>query len=178
MNITKNRVVSINYTLTDAQDQTLDSTGSEPFLYLHGHENIIPGLEKALEGKAQGDAFKITIPAAEAYGERNDKLIATVSRDRFSGVEAVEEGMQFHAETPDGELQMVTVTHIDGNTITIDGNHPMAGLDLNFDVTVLDIREANDEELAHGHVHSHGHSHDDEECGHAHEDCDGCGGCG
>jgi FKBP-type peptidyl-prolyl cis-trans isomerase SlyD len=169
MNITKDRVVSIDYTLTDAGNNTLDSTdGADPLTYLHGHENIIPGLEKALEGKAQGDALKITVASAEAYGERDDRLIVTIPLDRFEGAEAVEPGMQFHAETPDGGFRMVTVTKVEGNQVTIDGNHPLAGLDLNFDVKVLDVREANPEELEHGHVHSHGHQH---------ESCDECGGC-
>jgi FKBP-type peptidyl-prolyl cis-trans isomerase SlyD len=155
-------VASINYTLTNSKNQILDSTGDDPFLYLHGHQNIIPGLEKALAGKAPGDNFKIRIPAAEAYGERNEKLITTVPLDRFNGSESVSAGMQFQAETPDGELQMVTVTQVEGNTVTIDANHPMAGQDLNFDISVTDVREASEEELEHGHVHG----------AHVHEDCD------
>jgi FKBP-type peptidyl-prolyl cis-trans isomerase SlyD len=176
MNVTKDRVVSINYTLTTAQNQVLDSTGdgpgAEPFLYLHGHQNIIPGLEKALEGKAPGNSFKISVPAADAYGERSDKLITTVPLDRFSGADKVEEGMQFHAETPEGELQMVTVTKVEGNTVTIDSNHPLAGIDLNFDVSVVDVREATEEELQHEHVHSHSHDGCDE------GDCADCHDCG
>jgi FKBP-type peptidyl-prolyl cis-trans isomerase SlyD len=178
MNIAKNRVVSINYTLTDDKNNIVDSTsGSESFDYLHGFENIIPGLERALEGKKEGDSFSVAIPAAEAYGERSDKLIVDVSRDRFQGVETVKKGMQFHAQTPEG-FRLVTVTGVSGETVTIDGNHPLAGLDLTFDVTVTAVREANPEELAHGHVHSHEHFHED--CG----GCDsggagdeGCGGC-
>jgi FKBP-type peptidyl-prolyl cis-trans isomerase SlyD len=167
MNITKNRVVSINYTLTDDHNNIIDSTsGSEPLDYLHGFENIIPGLERALEGKIQGDQFSITIPAADAYGERDDKLIIDVPLDRFQGVDAVKKGMQFHAQTPDG-FRMITVTRVAGETVTIDGNHPLAGLALTFDVTVNAIREANAEELAHGYVHSHGH-------GHSHSGCEGC----
>ena len=104
MNVTKDRVVSITYTLTNYQNQVLDSPGdgpaAEPFLYLHGHQNIIPGLERALEGKEAGDSFKISVSAADAYGTRNEKLITTVPLDRFSGADKVEEGMQFHAETP------------------------------------------------------------------------------
>jgi FKBP-type peptidyl-prolyl cis-trans isomerase SlyD len=172
MNIANNRVVSINYTLTNAQNQVLDSTGPEPFQYLHGHQNIIPGLEKVLEGKNQGDSLKVSIPAAEAYGERNDNLVATVPLDRFSGVDTVKEGMQFHAETPDGEIQMVTVTKVETNTVTIDGNHPMAGLDLNFDVSVLNVREASEEELRHGHVHASCHGGcNDADCENCHDCC-------
>ncbi|GHV63038.1 peptidyl-prolyl cis-trans isomerase [Spirochaetia bacterium] len=173
MTVAKNRVVSIDYTLKDDKDQLLDTTsGSEPLEYLHGYGNIIPGLERALEGKSQGDKLSVKVPAADAYGLRDDKLVTTVPLDRFDGADAVEEGMQFEAQTPDG-YRVVTVTRVDGTQVTIDGNHALAGLDLNFDVTVAAVREANAEELAHGHVHAHGHHH-----GHEHENCDGCGGCG
>jgi FKBP-type peptidyl-prolyl cis-trans isomerase SlyD len=169
MNITKNRVVSIDYTITGAGNDILDSTdGTGPLSYLHGHQNIISGLEKALEGKSQGDSFKITIASAEAYGEWDERLITTVPLDHFQGAEEIKPGMQFHAGTPDGGTCMVTVTHVDDNKVTVDGNHPLAGRDLNFDITVVDIREAKSEELQHGHVHAH-HHHD--HC------CDGCGGC-
>jgi FKBP-type peptidyl-prolyl cis-trans isomerase SlyD len=173
MNIEKNRVVSIDYTLRDDKNNVIDSTsGSEPLEYLHGFENIIPGLERALEGKVQGDHIVANIPAADAYGARNDKLVTEVPLDKFDGVESVEEGMQFEAQTPDG-YRIVTVVKVADDTVTIDGNHPLAGFDLNFDVTVTGVRAANAEELIHGHVHSaHDHDH-----GHVHEDCDECGGC-
>jgi FKBP-type peptidyl-prolyl cis-trans isomerase SlyD len=173
MNIANNRVVSINYTLTNAQSQILDATGVEPFAYLHGHQNIIPGLEKALDGKSRGDSFTIHIPAAEAYGERSEKLVTTVPLDRFSGVDSVREGMQFHAETPDGDVQLITVTAVGDNVVTIDGNHPMAGQDLNFDVSVVDIREASEEELQQGRVQ-------DADCGCdcGDTDCANCHDCG
>jgi FKBP-type peptidyl-prolyl cis-trans isomerase SlyD len=174
MQISKNRVVSISYTLTDDKNNIIDSASdSEPLDYLHGFENIIPGLERVLEGKKAGDCFSVIIPAAEAYGERSDKLIADIPLDRFQGVDQVKKGMQFHAQTPDG-YRMVTVTGVSGETVTIDGNHPLAGMDLSFDVTVAAIREANSEELAHGHVHSHEHFHDG--CGGC--DSGGCGACG
>jgi FKBP-type peptidyl-prolyl cis-trans isomerase SlyD len=173
MNIAKNRVVSISYTLTDDHNNIIDSaSGSEPLDYLHGFENIIPGLERALEGKNQGDQFSVTIPAAEAYGERDNTLIIDVPLDRFRGVDSVKKGMQFHAQTPEG-FRLITVTNVAGETVTIDGNHPLAGMDLTFDVTINAIREAQAEELAHGHVHSPGHEH-------LHEGCEGCepGECG
>jgi FKBP-type peptidyl-prolyl cis-trans isomerase SlyD len=169
MNIANNRVVSINYTLTNGQSQILDATGGEPFSYLHGRQNIIPGLEKALEGKNQGDSFTVRIPAAEAYGERSEKLVATVPLDRFNEVGAVQAGMQFHAETPDGEVQLVTVTAVEDDTVTIDGNHPMAGLDLNFDVSVVDVREASDAELQQGRVQN--------DCACGDSDCANCHDC-
>jgi FKBP-type peptidyl-prolyl cis-trans isomerase SlyD len=171
MNIANDRVVSINYTLTNAQSQILDATGIEPFSYLHGHRNIIPGLEKALDGKKPGDSFKIHIPAVDAYGERSEKLVTTVPLDRFSGVGSVREGMQFQAETPDGDVQLVTVTAVEDNAVTIDGNHPMAGLDLNFDVSVVDIREASEEELQQGRVQAAESccDCDDADCEHCHD---------
>jgi FKBP-type peptidyl-prolyl cis-trans isomerase SlyD len=169
MNIANDRVVSINYTLTNAQSQILDATGVEPFSYLHGRRNIIPGLEKALEGRNLGDTFTVRIPAAEAYGERSEKLVATVPLDRFSGAPSVQAGMQFHAETQDGEIQLVTVTAVEGDTVTVDGNHPMAGLDLNFDVSVVDIREASEEELQQGSVYSAGCDCQDSDCANCHD---------
>jgi FKBP-type peptidyl-prolyl cis-trans isomerase SlyD len=162
MNITKNKIVSFDYTLTDSENQILDSSSdAEPLVYLHGYGNIIPGLEQAMEGKTSGDSFKITVPAVEAYGERDDKLIITLPLSRF-GDEKVEEGMEFQAQTPEG-YRVVTVTSVQGDQVTIDGNHPLAGMDLNFDVTVAEIREANEEEIAHGHPHNGGHHHEHEE---------------
>jgi FKBP-type peptidyl-prolyl cis-trans isomerase SlyD len=165
MLITKDRVVSIGYTLKDAQNQVLDSSsGDEPLVYLHGYENIIPGLEKALDGKTQGDTFTVTIAAGDAFGERDEKLVVSLPRKNIEGLGAIEEGMVLEADTPDGS-RVVTVTRIEGSTVTVDANHPMAGLDLTFDVTVVAVREASPEELSHGHPH------------HAHGSCDGCGDC-
>jgi FKBP-type peptidyl-prolyl cis-trans isomerase SlyD len=163
MNITKNLVVSFDYTLTDGNKEVLDSSsGSGPLSYLHGFENIIPGLEKELEGKAEGDTFIVTVPAAEAYGERDEHLVANIPLDQFEGAGEVEAGMQFQAETPEGEHQIITVTKVANGMATIDGNHPLAGIDLTFDVKIVSIREATAEELEHGHPHHEG----------------GCGGCG
>jgi FKBP-type peptidyl-prolyl cis-trans isomerase SlyD len=168
MNITKNRVVSIDYTLRDKNNRLIDSTsGADPLDYLHGYKNIIPGLERALEGKSQGDILKVRIPAADAYGERDEQLVISVPLERFGSNGEVEVGMQFQAQSPDG-YSVVTVTEVGDKTATIDGNHPLAGMDLDFDVTVTGVREASSEELQHGHVHSV----------HNHEHCDGCGGCG
>ena len=172
MNISKNLVVSFDYTLTDENKQVLDSSSdSGPLSYLHGHENIIPGLEKELEGKTEGDAFTITVPAAEAYGERDERLVADIPLENFEDPGMVEEGMQFQAETPDGD-RIVTVTKVAADTATIDANHPLAGMDLTFDVKIVSIREASSEELEHGHPHHEGG------CGGACGE-DGCdGGCG
>jgi len=153
MQVADNKVVWIDYTLTNDAGEVLDSSkGEEPLPYLHGHDNIIPGLEKALAGKSVGDSLVVTIPAAEGYGEYDDELVQVVSREMFDGVEEMEVGMQFQAETEDG-IDEVTVVEIDGDNITVDGNHPFAGMNLTFEVTISDMRDATEEELAHGHVH-------------------------
>lgn len=159
MNISENAVASIHYTLTDGDGKVIDtSEGQEPLAYLHGAGNIIPGLEKALVGKAVGDKFKVSIPAAEAYGVRDDSMVQELPSNMFSGIDKIEVGMEFHAETEHG-LQVVTVTKVEGDNVTIDGNHPLAGVDLTFDVEVADVRAASAEELEHGHAHGAGGHH-------------------
>lgn len=162
MQVSEKKVVSIDYTLKDDQGQVLDSSeGRDPLLYLHGANNIIPGLETALEGKAQGDALSVRIAPEEAYGTRDDEKVQTVPRAMF-GEAAVEVGGQYHAAGPNGEQLVVTVVEADDETVTVDGNHPLAGAHLNFDVQVVEVRDATDEEIAHGHVHGPGghHHHD------------------
>ncbi len=160
MQVGKNTVVAIDYTLTDDQGEVLDSSkGREPLAYLHGSGNIIPGLEKALEGKETGEAFSVRVPPEEAYGERSDELKQAVPRDMFQGVDDLQVGMQFQANAG-GQTQIVTVVGIEGDQVTVDANHPMAGVALNFEVEVKDIREATEEELEHGHVHGAGGHHE------------------
>ena len=118
--------------------------------------NIIPGLEKALEGKQEGDALNVTVEPAEAYGEFNAELIAVLGRNMFEGVDELEVGMQFHASGPDGSMQIVTIKAVEDDEVTVDGNHPLAGEQLTFDVKVLEIREATEDEMAHGHIHGEG----------------------
>jgi FKBP-type peptidyl-prolyl cis-trans isomerase SlyD len=160
MQIAKNSVVTIDYTLTDDNGDVVDSSkGGEPLAYIHGIGQIIPGLENALEGKAAGDEVSVSIPPAEGYGDYNEGLIQVVPRDMFQGVDTIEPGMQFHAQTNEG-FQTITVTQVEGEDITIDGNHPLAGKNLNFEVSIKDVREASAEELDHGHVHGPGgHQH-------------------
>ncbi|ARU29813.1 peptidylprolyl isomerase [Cellvibrio sp. PSBB006] len=159
MNISNNCVASFHYTLTDSTGKVLDSSeGQEPLSYLHGAGNIIPGLEKALVGKAVGDKLNVSVAAAEAYGERDDAMVQQLDSSMFSGIDQIEVGMEFHAETEHG-LQVVTVTGVEGDQVTIDGNHPLAGVDLNFDVEVTDVREATEDEIAHGHAHGAGGHH-------------------
>lgn len=159
MQIANDVVASIEYTLTDDQGTVIDSSaGGEPLAYLHGAGNIIPGLEDALEGKVVGDAFKISILPADGYGEKNDDMQQVVPKEMFQGVDTIEVGMQFHAETDHG-MQAITVVAVEGDTVTVDGNHPLAGQTLHFDVKVLEVRAATAEELEHGHVHGAGGHH-------------------
>jgi FKBP-type peptidyl-prolyl cis-trans isomerase SlyD len=147
-------VVSMHYKLTDNEGNVLDSSeGSEPLTYLHGAGNIIPGLEKALVGKVEGDTQQVTVEPAEAYGEVMPELMQTVDKAAFQGVDSVEVGMSFEAQTSDGSVQHIVVTKVDGNQVTVDANHPLAGVVLNFDVEIVSVREASKEEIAHGHVH-------------------------
>ncbi|MDG1812390.1 MAG: peptidylprolyl isomerase [Porticoccaceae bacterium] len=157
MTIKENSAVSFHYTLTDDDGQTLDSSaGKDPLAYLHGAGNIIPGLESALEGKAVGDAMVVAVTAAEGYGEVQQELIQEVPRDAFQGVDSIEVGMQFEAQTGQGGSVPVTVTAVTDEVVTVDGNHPLAGKNLNFDVSIEDIREATEEELEQGHINGAG----------------------
>jgi FKBP-type peptidyl-prolyl cis-trans isomerase SlyD len=147
-------VVTIHYTLTDNSGEVLDSSeGAEPLAYLHGAGNLIPGLEKELVGKTAGASLKASIAPAEAYGEIQPELIETVPREAFEGVDKIEPGMAFEAQGSDGQARRIVVREVSDEGIVIDGNHPLAGEELNFDVQVVDVREASEEEIAHGHVH-------------------------
>ncbi len=160
MQITSGKVVSIDYTLTDDQQQTLDSSiGHEPLSYLHGSRQIIPGLEKALEGKSSGDQLRVTIEAKDAYGLRDESMVGIIPRSSIQGVPEIVPGIRLQARTPNGDVQILTVTHVEGDQVTVDGNHPLAGENLTFDVTVRDVRDATEEELAHGHAHGPGGHH-------------------
>ncbi len=159
MQVQKNKVVAIDYKLTDAKGAMIDSSADHgPLTYIQGIGNLIPGLEKELEGKKAGDNLKVTIAAKDGYGERNDSLCQVVPRSQFESTEGLEVGMQFEVETEQGEL-VVSVTKIEGDNVTVDGNHPLAGVELHFDVTIKSIRDASAEEIAHGHVHGEGGHH-------------------
>ncbi len=159
MQVAKNKVVMIDYTLTNARGEVLDSSKDGPPLpYLHGAGNIIPGLEAALEGKNEGDTVLASIPPEDAYGNRDEQLVQEVPRDRFEGIQNVAVGMEFQAST-DAGVHVVKVVAIDDDTVTVDANHALAGEVLNFDVKVVEVRDATEEELAHGHVHGPGGHH-------------------
>ena len=160
MLIAANKAVSIDYTLTNDAGEVIDSSaGGAPLVYLHGAGNIIVGLEKALAGKQAGDEIEVAIEPEEAYGEYSAELVSTLNRSLFEGVDELEVGMQFHASAPDGGMQVVTIRDIEGNDVTVDGNHPLAGQRLSFDVKVVQVREASPEEIAHGHIHGEGGHH-------------------
>jgi FKBP-type peptidyl-prolyl cis-trans isomerase SlyD len=160
MQISANMVVSIDYTLTDDQGTVIDSSeGREPLAFIQGIGNIIPGLERALEGKAQGDSLKVRIAPEDGYGERSDDLTQAVPKQMFESADEIEVGSQFQTMSETGP-QIVTVVAVDDEHVTVDANHPLAGENLNFDVTIVEIREASAEELEHGHVHGpEGHAH-------------------
>lgn len=152
MQVSPDTVVSIDYTLTDNEGEVIDtSEGREPLDYLHGHGNIIPGLEKALEGKTEGDELQVKVEPEEGYGPHRQELVQQVSMEAFAGMDKVEPGMRFNAESAQGPL-VVKVTKIEGEQVTIDANHELAGQELNFDVTVRGIREAKPQELEQGQV--------------------------
>ena len=154
MQIREKMVVSIDYVLTDASGEVLDrSQEGSPLAYLQGASNIIPGLEKALEGRTAGDSLQVEVAPEEGYGEYDDDLVQVVSRELFDDADTLEPGMRFQAKSDSGSL-VVTVTEVSDNGVTVDGNHPLAGQTLNFDVTVAEVREATEEEIAHGHVHA------------------------
>ncbi|QSX30845.1 peptidylprolyl isomerase [Shewanella cyperi] len=192
MKITQHTAVTIHYRLNDQQGQLLESSfEGEPMVYLHGAENLIPGLEAALEGKQAGDNLEVTIECEQAYGPYHESLRQEVPLAAFGDIEDIVPGMRFIAETEMGQ-RPVQVTEVLDNSVIVDGNHPLAGQSLNFSVQVVEVRAATEEEVAHGHIHAHGgcgghhhHEHGDEGCcgGHEHKEetkpgCDGNGGCG
>jgi FKBP-type peptidyl-prolyl cis-trans isomerase SlyD len=147
MQVISGAVVSITYTLTDDDDIVIDSNVGRPALvYLHGHDNIIPGLESGLEGASAGDRLRVDVQPADAYGDIDEDRIFELSRDEFPEEMPLEEGMQFCAETDSGEMA-ITVAEVREGTVVVDANHPLAGITLHFDVEVLDVRQGSDEEL-------------------------------
>lgn len=180
MKITKNVVPSIAYQVR-TQDGVLvdEALANQPLEYLHGHNNLVEGLEKALEGKSVGDVFEVRVQPEEAYGEHNENMVQRVPKEVFQGVDELEVGMRFIADTDLGPLPVV-ITEVDGDEVVVDGNHMLAGQELLFSVEVVGAREATLEEIAHGHIHSGSEGgcgcggHDDEE---GHGGC-GCGGHG
>lgn len=159
MNITQDKVADIDYKLT-VDGELIDQSGeNDPLTYLHGHSNIIPGLERALEGKAAGDRVQVTVQPEDGYGPRDEDNSEDLDREDFD--DDIEIGATYYAQSEDGSVLPFTVTAVNGDKVTVDFNPPLAGKVLNFDVTVLNVRDATAEELEHGHAHSDGmHDHE------------------
>lgn len=162
MKIAANKVVILHYAVSDSEETLIDSSyDHQPLSIIHGTGYLIPGLEDALTDHIAGDQFKVNVDADNAYGQRHDGFVQTVPKEMFAEIEDLAVGTQLRATTDEGE-QTVIVVDVQDNEITVDGNHPLAGIDLTFDVEILEVRDATAEELAHGHVHSEGG------CGHNH----------
>lgn len=160
MNIGDNVVVTFHYTLTNDDGELIESSKeSTPLAYIHGQGSIITGLEVALEGRKSGEKFNVRLEPGDAYGERSDELVQTLPRSAFVDTDELNVGMTFRALSDAGET-VVHVIEIDGDNVTVDGNHPLAGQALTFDVEVEDVRQATEEELSHGHVHGPHGAHD------------------
>lgn len=162
MKITSNKVAIIHYAVSDSEETLIDSSyDHKPLAVIHGTGYLIPGLEDALEGHETGDKFSVSVPPENGYGERFDDYVQTVPKEMFADIEDLDVGAQLRATTDDGE-QTVIVVDMTEDTITVDGNHPLAGMELTFEVEVLEVRDATADELEHGHVHEEGG------CGHEH----------
>ena len=157
MQITDSCVVSIHYTLTNSEGETIEENASMD--YLHGNNNIVPGLETELTGKSVDDSLKVTVTPETGYGKVNPELIQKVPRSAFDGVDSIKVGDRFQASDDDGQSQLVTIIEIQETTVTVDGNFPLAGQTLIFDVRIEEIRPASKEELEHGHAHGPGGHH-------------------
>ena len=153
MNISEKCVVAINYTLKDDDGNLLDKSGDEPLSYLHGAGSLIPGLEKELDGRTAGENIRVSVAPEDAYGEFHPQLVQVVSKEIFQDVDELQPGMEFEATGENNQTMMVRIDKVDGDQITINGNHPLAGMTLEFDVDVVSVREATAEELEHGHSH-------------------------
>jgi len=162
MKIAENKVVVLHYAVSDSEDTLIDSSyDHNPLAVIHGTGYLIPGLEEALTDRQAGDKFDVEVKADQAYGQRFDDYVQTVPKEMFAQIEDLEVGSQLRATTDDGE-QTVIVIDVQEDEITVDGNHPLAGIDLKFDVEILEVRDATADELEHGHVHGEGG------CGHSH----------
>lgn len=159
MEVSADRVVTLHYTLKDDDGAVLDSSaGGEPLAYIQGHGNLVVGLEKALEGRADGTSLSVVVAPADGYGTRDESLVQRVPKRTLQGAGALKKGMQFQART-EGGMRLFTVMAVIGDMVTLDGNHPLADRTLHFDVQIVGVREASAEELEHGHVHGAGGHH-------------------
>lgn len=159
MKVMQDKVVSLHYTLRGDDGHTIDSSaGGEPLAYVHGNGGLLPALEKELEGCAAGDKLAVRLAAKEGYGERDEALVQVLPRKTLATIGKLKVGTQFHAQVPGG-ARVMTITAVEKENVTVDGNHPLAGRNLSFEVEVVEVRDATAEELAHGHVHGPGGHH-------------------
>ncbi len=160
MKIMEKSVVTFDYTLTGPDGRELDSSKSRgPMAYLHGVRGIIPGLEAEMTGKTAGESFRVTVEAEQAYGPHNPALTQIVPRGNFPPNQMLMVGQQFQAEGPNGQPIHVRIAGLDGENVIVDANHPLAGMALTFEINIVSVRQATDEEIAHGHVHGPGGHH-------------------
>jgi FKBP-type peptidyl-prolyl cis-trans isomerase SlyD len=161
MTIQKDKVVTMHYHLTNSDDgQVLDSSrGSDPLIYVHGTGSIISGLEQELAGLDVGATKTVQVAATDAYGDYDEEMVQTLPREEFAGIDNLEVGMRLQAQDQDGNTFDVHVAQLDGDTVVIDGNHPLAGMPLTFEIEIVAIRDATAEELRHGHAHGEGGHH-------------------
>lgn len=142
-------IATFHYKLTDDEGVLVSASPDDnPLVYMHGSGAIIPGLEKELTGKSEGNVFSVKVSPEEGYGEKHQELITVLKKEVFTGIDDIAPGMQFQAQDNNGNVQVVTVQAVDGDNVTVDRNHPLAGMNLNFEVTVVGVREATEEELA------------------------------
>jgi len=159
MKIEEFKAIILNYVVRDETGDIIDSSDNDgPISYIHGTEDLIPGLESALEGREEGDKLTVDVPKAQAYGEHDENLVDSVPLANFEGVSDIQPGMSFQTEMDDGSPMVVHVTAVENGIVTVDGNHPLAGKDLQFEVEIVTVRDASSEELEHGHVHAPGES--------------------
>ena len=148
MPVTKDKIVAFEYKLTDPDGNQIDSSeGRPPLEYLHGHQGIVPGLEEALAGKEEGDELTVVVPPEKAYGPRNEQLLNRVPKDAFDGKLDFELGLQFPVQDQDGKARLVTIVHLEDDAVVLDANHPLAGIELTFEIKIASIRDATEEEL-------------------------------
>lgn len=146
--VTKDKIVAFEYKLTDSDGNEIDSSqGRPPLQYLHGHRGIVPGLEEALEGKEEGDELTVSVPPEKAYGPRNEQLLNRVPKEAFDGKLEFELGLQFPVQDQEGNARLVTIVHIEDDAVILDANHPLAGVELVFEIKIATVRDATEEEL-------------------------------
>jgi FKBP-type peptidyl-prolyl cis-trans isomerase SlyD len=160
MNIAQDSVVSFHYTLKDEAGSVIDRSDGEPMAYLHGHGQIVPGLERELTGKIAGDKLQVRVSPAEGYGEYSAALVQQIPRDAFGRIAGLHPGMELQTRSRAGHSATVTVKEIGPESVTVDGNHALSGKTLFFDIEIAHVRSASEEELSHQHVHGPGgHQH-------------------